>query len=116
MSTPIERVRELRARRRTAGLRTDGKPRVRPTPAPTPPREHVYGMSAESAKALGVESIGWLAEARPRYGAYYRGLQARAARLPASWWLSRMHWTIATLVTAVERALPLSAPDLTIKN
>lgn len=77
-----------------------------------PPLEYLRGISAEGSKALGLESIGWLAETEPRRAAYYRGIRARAARLPATWWLERSHWTIAALVTAVEEASPLLGATL----
>ena len=92
MSTSAELMRELRARQRAAQQRAH------------PSREHVYGMSAVSAKLLGLESIGWLADTERKRAAYYRGILARGSRLPAEWWLSRMHLTIAALVTAVEEA------------
>ena len=118
MSTSAERMRELRAKRQAAGLRTDGKPKARKKPQLEPSFEH-YGpaanMSASLARNLGLESVLWLAEAQPKRSAYLRGLHARAARLPQEWWLSRMHWSIEAIISAVERASPLSQPVLTLK-
>ena len=117
MSTSAERVHELRARRKAAGLRADGKPR-KPRPrrkSPGEPRERVYGMSPEAAKALGLESIAWMAQTRPQVLRYYRGVYARATRLPPEWWLERMSLPIAALAVAVEGALPLSQAMLTLK-
>lgn len=76
-----------------------------------PPLEYLHGVSATSAKALGLESIGWLVKTQPRHRAYYRGIYARALHLPAAWWLSRTHWAITTLVVGVEESSPHALPD-----
>jgi hypothetical protein len=72
-------------------------------------------MSAREAKALGLESLGWLSKGSPSRAAYYRGLYARASRLSAAWWLTRINWSISTIVTEVEEASPLSETVLTLK-
>lgn len=115
MSTTAERVRALRERRKSAGLRTDGKERLRPLLKPKRKTEHHAGMSAEKAKEIGLESILWLAGVQRKRAGHLIGVHARAIRLPPDWWMDRAHWPIDSIITAAEQALPLSAPVLTLK-
>lgn len=75
-----------------------------------PATDHHSGMSAAEAKALGLESILWVAKTQPRRSTHLRGVHARAARLPGEWWRDRTHWPIESLIVAVEQATPLAQP------
>lgn len=112
MSTPAERVRALRERRKSLGLRTDGKERLRLQRK----TEHHAGMSAEKAKEIGLEAIHWLASVQKKRAAYLIGVHARASRIQPDWWIDRAHWPIESIISSVERALPLSAPELTLST
>lgn len=69
---------------------------------------HHAGMSPGVAKSIGLEAILWLSQVRLKHSARLLGIHARAARLPPDWWLSRAHWPIEAIITAVEQELPES--------
>lgn len=95
-----EYQRELRARRIAAGLTSKGKPRSHPGPT------HNHQTSErhlKQARLLGLEAITWMATKKWREPAYLLGLHAFAANLPLPWWTLKDHFSIATLVDALER-------------